>query len=85
MPEGKDQIDFLIKAGFTENEAGYIQQHPCLENNQDECKSHKTEGCYGCIMMNGFLTAVTEPNGKPRAVDLKNYGNNARTIARRFC
>jgi hypothetical protein len=69
MAKEKGEIDFLIKMGFTENEAKYIQQHPCLENYENTCESRKTEnGCAGCTNLNGFLMAITEPNGKPKPV-----------------
>ena len=69
MKNSKDEIGYLMKIGFSEKEADYIVQHPCLVNAESDCESYKTSnGCAGCTNLNGFLLAITETNGKPEPV-----------------
>lgn len=64
--KNKGETNYLMKIGFTEKEAEYIVKHPCLVNAENDCESYKTSN--GCTNLNGFLAAITEPNGRPRPV-----------------
>jgi len=56
---------YLIRQGFTPEQARYIEENPCILGPREECDHYRSgEKCFGCTNTNGFLYWKTEPEKK---------------------